>query len=321
MAVENVLCITPTRQAVRDSLQQELLDGLMAPRKSINPKFFYDAKGSALFNRICDLPEYYPTRTEIRILKRHATDIAELTGQGSVLIEPGAGSCEKVRYLLPELNLKAYLPLDISREFLQQAASELAGQFPALQIKPMAVDFSDDFELSDTVGDGRRVLFYPGSTIGNFTPEQALQFLQRMRRLVGAGGGLIIGVDLHKDRETLEAAYNDSQGVTAAFNLNILHHVNRLLGGDFNPQHFRHYAFYNNDKNRIEMHLISDVEHSVSLNGESIQLAAGEGILTEYSYKYTIEGFTRLANKAGFSLKQNWQDDKNRFGVFFFLAD
>ena len=303
---------------VYDRLQTELIDGLSADNKSIDPKFFYDEKGSALFARICELPEYYLTRTETAVLKHNAAEVAGLIGEGCVLIEPGAGNCEKVRYLLPALELQAYIPMDISKEFLQQAASELANQFPGLKIVPMAVDFSDDFDIPAHAG--RRILFYPGSTIGNFMPDKALQFLARMRDVVGENGGLIIGVDLHKDRTILDAAYNDSQGVTAAFNRNMLYHVNRLLDADFEPENFQHKAFYNEDERRIEMHLVSTRSQSVNCDGEQIDFPEGEDILTEYSYKYTVESFTELATRAGFTLQQNWLDDDNWFSVLFFQA-
>ena len=318
MAVTKNTGATAAVDIARDRLQAELLNGLKADRKFIDPKFFYDEKGSSLFTRICDLPEYYLTRTEASILKRHGSAIADFMGTNCVLIEPGAGSCEKVRYLLPEIALQAYIPMDISKAFLQQAAAELASQFPALKVIPVAADFSGDFEIP--VLPGRRILFYPGSTIGNSMPHRALAFLARMHRVVGENGGLIIGIDLHKEPAILNAAYNDSQGITAAFNRNILHHVNHLLGANFDPEMFQHKAFYNEGEHRIEMHLISTRRQTVSCDGGQIQFEKGEGILTEYSYKYTVESFTELAAGAGFSQQQNWSDDHGLFSVLFFQA-
>ena len=221
----------------------ELLAGLRDSPRCINPKFFYDEQGSALFSQICEQPEYYPTRTEIGIFTEQAAAIARAVGPGCRLIEPGAGGCEKVRYLLPALQPALYQPLDISAEYMLAGTAALRREFPDLQVMPQVADFSDHFELTAVPCDGRAVLFYPGSTIGNFTPDEAEAFLRRATALLGTDGVLLIGVDLHKQKSVLEAAYNDAQGVTAAFNRNILRHANRLLSADFNPDAFAHLAF------------------------------------------------------------------------------
>ena len=298
--------------------REELLAGLREPPRSINPKFFYDERGSELFARITELDEYYPTRTEIGILASQGADIAATVGAGCELVEPGAGNCEKVRYLLEELAPAAYLPLDISRDFLLDAAQRLRDDFPGLEVRPVVADFNAEFDLPPA--SGRRVVFYPGSTIGNFEPAAARDFLSRAAALVGQGGGLLIGVDLHKDSDVLDAAYNDSEGVTAAFNRNILHHANSLLDADFNPEQFDHVAFYNVPAQRIEMHLESRAAQQVRCDGSVLEFAAGERIHTEYSHKYTVDGFTDLAADAGFAARGCWVDDASLFSVQYFEA-
>jgi dimethylhistidine N-methyltransferase len=309
--------VRSTRDAHSES-RAELLLGLQAGEKNINPKFFYDERGSTLFSQICELPEYYPTRTEISIFKRRAGEIAEVIGPDSVLLEPGAGGCGKVRYLLPAIAPAVYLPLDISGEFLMAAVASLRGDFPAVSVQPVVADFTSDFELPEMHAPGRKVLFYPGSTIGNFTPRQAQDFLSRAAVQLGPGSGLLIGVDLHKNSDILNAAYNDSQGVTAAFNLNILQHCNHLLEADFDPRQFEHLAFYNTDVRRIEMHLVSKLNQTVTGNNFSIEFEAGERLHTEYSYKYSREDFEQLAMRAGFLPREYWQDDEALFGVYYF---
>ncbi len=301
---------------VHATQRKELLAGLLEPPRSINPKFFYDERGSELFADICELDEYYPTRTEINILRQESAAIAEAVGRGCELVEPGAGSCEKVRHLLADLHPSAYLPLDISRDFLLDAAQRLREDFPGLEVRPVVADFSAAFELPPATG--RRVLFYPGSTIGNFEPAGALDFLVRAAQLVGKEGGLLIGVDLHKASEVLNAAYNDSEGVTAAFNRNILHHANHLLDADFDPEQFEHVAFYNAPAQRIEMHLESRADQQVNCDGTVLTFAAGERIHTEYSHKYTPEGFAALAAQAGFTARGCWVDDDSLFSVQYF---
>ncbi len=301
---------------VHSTQREELLAGLASPPRFINPKFFYDERGSELFARICELDEYYPTRTEIGIFSRDAAAIAATVGTGCELVEPGAGNCEKVRYLLSDLAPAAYLPLDISRDFLLDAAQRLREDFPELEVRPVVADFGAAFDLP--AASARRVLFYPGSTIGNFEPAAACEFLTRAAALVGKGGGLLIGVDLHKATGVLDAAYNDSQGVTAEFNRNILCHANRLLDADFDPGQFEHVAFYNATEQRIEMHLESRTAQQVCCDGAVLEFTAGERIHTEYSYKYTTQGFAELAAEAGFAARGCWLDDDSLFSVQYF---
>ncbi len=310
--------------AVRDvhgDQRDELMAGLSSRPRSIDPKFFYDERGSELFNQICEVDEYYPTRTEVGILKAQSNSIARAIGPDCELVEPGAGSCEKVRHLIANLQPAAYLPLDISGDYLLGAAQRLRDAFPGLLVKPVVADFREAFDLPDTGADGRRVLFYPGSTIGNFEPDEARAFLKRAAALVGQGGGLLIGVDLHKDSATLNAAYNDSQGLTAAFNRNVLLHANELLDADFDPERFEHVAFYNDVEQRIEMHLESREAHEVRCNGAVLVFDAGERIHTEYSHKYTIDGFARLAAEAGFTPHACWMDSAELFSVQYFQVD
>tara|TARA_R110002110_G_scaffold240244_2_gene456428 strand:- start:24546 stop:25511 length:966 start_codon:yes stop_codon:yes gene_type:complete len=298
-----------------ERVYRELMAGLQSGQKTINPKYFYDEAGSALFDQITSLPEYYPTRTETAILKYHAEAIAMRVGRQRVVIEPGAGSCEKVRYLIPALQPSCYVPVDISTDYLAEAAAGLNESFPELQVEPVAADFSRTISLPGSVDCEAAVIFYPGSTIGNFEPADAVNFLRRMRSLVGSQGLILVGVDLHKDSAVLTAAYNDTAGVTAAFNRNILLHLNRLLGADFRPDLFQHHAFYNEQKRRIEMHLVSAVRQIVNCGDVPLQFAEGETIHTENSYKYSLQDFSSLVEKAGLKLEQSWTDRKNLFSV------
>jgi dimethylhistidine N-methyltransferase len=300
--------------------RQEVLAGLRETRKRISPKYFYDDTGSLLFEEITRQPEYYPTRTERRILREHAADMAAAIGTGTVLMEPGAGSCEKVRLLLDALEPAAYVPIDIAGDFLQRSASALQREFPWLRIAALRADFAAMPSLPADLPTSPRTLFYPGSTLGNFSPLQATSFLRHARRLVGADGKLLIGIDLHKDSAILNRAYNDSAGVTARFNLNILHHLNRILPADFQPQQFRHIAFYSDDCQRIEMHLESMTEQTVTAAGESLHFAAGERIHTEISCKYSLASFTALAAAAGLNVLECWRDNDNLFAVFLLSA-
>ena len=300
--------------------RDEILAGLHETRKRISPKYFYDNIGSVLFEEITRQPEYYPTRTERRILEEHAADMAAVIGTGTVLLEPGAGSCEKVRLLLDALKPAAYIPIDIAGEFLQRSASTLQGEFPWLRIAALRADFAAMPSLPADLPTGSRTLFYPGSTLGNFSPLQAASFLRHARRLVGADGKLLIGIDLDKDNATLNRAYNDNAGVTARFNLNILSHLNRILPADFKPQQFRHIAYYNDDCQRIEMHLESLREQTVNAAGHLIYFSAGERIHTEISCKYSLASFTALAAAAGLNVRKYWQDSDNLFAVFLLSA-
>jgi dimethylhistidine N-methyltransferase len=235
-----------------------------------------------------------------------------------VIIEPGAGSCEKIRHLLADIEPRTYIPVDISADYLHQAAEQLHREFPSLDVLPVAADFSQDFELPDHSPRDKRLLFYPGSTIGNFTPDQAVDFLQRCAGILGTGGGLLIGVDLHKDSATLSTAYNDSAGLTAAFNRNILNHANRILGANFEPAHFEHNAFYNDQERRIEMHLVSTRDQVVEHASGSLQFTTGASIHTEFSHKYSRQNFGDLLKRAGFVNRGYWSDEQEWFSVQYF---
>lgn len=297
--------------------REELLEGLKRTPKTIDPKFFYDAKGSALFDQITQLPEYYPTRTEITILQQYSNEIANYCGRQCVLIEPGSGSSEKVRLLLDTLRPKVYVPLDISADFLYESALRLGLEFPWLQIHAICADFANDLTLTAKLPPGKRVVFYPGSTIGNMEPREASLFLSRLRNWIDVDGGALIGVDLHKSTQCLNAAYNDSKGITADFNLNVLDHINPLLEAQFDRNNFSHRAFYNTEKQRIEMHLVSKQNQRIHCNGSVINFAKGETIHTENSYKYTLEGFSRIAADAGMLVRQSWLDDEQLFSVHY----
>ncbi|HUH38434.1 MAG TPA: L-histidine N(alpha)-methyltransferase [Spongiibacteraceae bacterium] len=299
---------------------QTLIDGLTAARRHIDPKYFYDHRGSGLFEQITRLPEYYPTRTERQILHDACDEIGHCAGRGRLLIEPGAGACKKVRALLNALRPAAYVPMDISAEHLQQAAAELDRDFSWLRVMPLALDHSQPFTLPPGLPDAPRLLFYPGSTIGNLSPEQARQFLVRLRQIAGAEGGLLIGVDLDKNPRILSAAYNDASGVTAAFNRNILNHVNHLLSANFDPDAFLHHAFYNEAQHRIEMHLVSRRPQRVRFEGGELTFMRGDSIHTENSYKYTLDSFEALAASAGWQRASHWLDGERLFSVQYFRA-
>lgn len=302
------------------TMLEEVREGLSRAQKRLPSKYFYDAHGSQLFDRICELPEYYPTRTELAIMRQHVWEMALLIGERALLVELGSGSSLKTVSLLERLrDPLAYVPVDISREHLTAAAQRLSERFPALNVRPVCADFTRPFSLPD-VGEpaDKAVLYFPGSTIGNFDPDTAQQLLQQMARTVGRGGGLLIGVDVKKPVERLEAAYNDAQGVTAAFNLNLLTHLNAALGTDFDVQAFEHHAFYNEDRGRMEMHLRSLRAQRVTLAGQTYAFAAGETIHTENSYKYAPEEFEALASGAGFALERVWQDADCLFSVQYY---
>jgi dimethylhistidine N-methyltransferase len=302
------------------SLREEVLAGLSARPKSLPCKLFYDERGSILFDEICRLPEYYPTRTETRILEVSAGEIAELIGPGAEILELGSGSSRKIRILLEALETPAaYVPIDISREHLRRSATALAAEFPELRVAAVCADYTAEFEMPN-LGEERRVAFFPGSTIGNFEPEEAEAFLRRIAKLIGHGGGLVIGVDLKKDRTVLERAYDDAAGVTAEFNLNILRHINGALGADFDLSRFRHVALWNEIEGRIEMHLESRAAQTVSVAGQRFRLTRGERIHTENSYKYEIGEFHRLAGRAGLTARRTWTDEDRLFSVHFLEA-
>ena len=304
--------------STRNEFASDVLKVLSERPASIPPKYFYDAKGSQLFDAITELPEYYPTRTEIGLLSANAAQIAQHIGTGSLLVEPGGGSCAKVHILLEGLKPCAYVPMDISKDHLQLAAEELALAFPWLEIHAACTDFTQEMRLPPSAPEGTHVAFFPGSSIGNFDPDGAVDFLQAIAELVGQGGYLLIGVDLKKERSILEAAYNDSAGVTALFNLNLLVRINAELGADFDLSKWQHKALYNETVGRIEMHLVSQQQQTVNINGHSFSFAEGETIHTENSYKYTSDEFITLAARAGFQSDALWVDENNLFSVHLF---
>ncbi len=302
------------------TMASEILSGLRADPKVLSPKYFYDERGSQLFEQITELPEYYPTRTELRIMRTHIDEIVELTGPRASLIEFGSGSSMKTRILLDELReLAAYVPVDISREFLLEVVAGLQQDYTHIEMLPVFADFTKPFELpSPRVMPEKNLVYFPGSTIGNFAPPMALSLLRVRASAAKTGGGLLIGVDLKKDPAILEAAYNDSAGVTAKFNLNMLKRLNRELGADFELDQFQHKAIYNAAEGRIEMHLVSNREQSVQIAGEFFDFAAGESIRTECSYKFTLEEFDQLATQAGFARRRYWTDPRALFSVQYF---
>ena len=293
----------------------EVLAGLARARKQLSPKYFYDRQGSELFDAITELPEYYPTRTEIGILQEQGEVIAGLLGQDSLLLELGSGSSKKIRVLLNALKPAVYMPVDISRDHLLGSAEVLAADYPAMAVHAVCADYTADFELPCCREQMPRVIFFPGSSIGNFEPPRALELLRRLSRHLEQGGRMLIGVDLKKNTDLLHDAYNDSQQITAAFNLNMLHRINRELDADFDVQAFTHQAFYNESQGRVEMHLVSKVAQAVTVAGRLFEFASGETIHTENSYKYGVQEFVELAEKAGFLSENVWIDDDKLFSV------
>lgn len=291
--------------------------GLARQPRTLPCKFFYDAPGSVLFDRICELPEYYPTRTELAILQDCAPELAELAGPGRVLVEYGSGSSTKVRVLLGALGPAAYMAIDISREHLLAATAGLAQDWPRLRVVAVCADYAGPLRLPVVPDGAARLGFFPGSTIGNFTPLEAARFLATVHRQLGPGGALLVGVDLKKDPPRLHAAYNDTAGVTAAFNLNLLARINRELDGDFDLDAFAHCALYNPVAGRVEMHLESRRAQQVHVAGRRYALAAGERIHTENSYKYTVPEFQQLATQTGFHPRRVWTDAEGLFSVHY----
>lgn len=300
----------------------ETIAGLSRSPRTLPCKFFYDERGAQLFQKICELPEYYITRTELQILRLHGAEMAAALSENVELIGLGTGAGTKTRILLEELHDPAvYIPIDISNEQLQKSSARFRQMFPKLEILPIASDYLEPFELPlPRKPSSRSVVYFPGSTIGNFEPNVATEFLRRLGDLCGEGGGLLIGVDLQKDRRIIEAAYNDSQGVTAEFNLNLLVRANRELSANFDLNNWRHRAIYNSKDGRIEMYLISEGDQRVHIEDRKFDFRAGEKILTEHSYKYTPEGLAALARNAGFQFEKLWIDDARLFGVFYFTV-
>ena len=295
---------------------RDVIEGLSARPKRLSPKYFYDEAGARLFEEITRLPEYYPTRAELSILAAHASEIAALLPEQTALIEFGSGSTRKARLLLDAApSIAAYVPVDISANWLSAEATRLAADYPRLKVLPIAADFTAAFRLPPSLSALSRSGFFPGSTIGNFEVHQACAFLQHAARILGKDALLIVGVDLVKDAAILNAAYNDAAGVTAKFNLNILTRINRELGADFDLTRFCHQAFYNRERSRIEMHLASRVRQRVRVCGRAVEFRAGETIHTENSYKYTIDSFGALARGAGWEPVAAWTDAEGYFSV------
>jgi dimethylhistidine N-methyltransferase len=302
--------------------RDEVLDGLRAEWKTLPPKLFYDQRGAELFERICELPEYYLTRSELEILRAHAGDIADLAGARCAVIEYGSGAGVKARLLLDALESPvAYVPVDISRSQLLEVASDMSADYPRLAVTPVCADYTSRFQLPDILPrEIKRLAFFPGSTIGNFHPSEAVEFLKRIRDLVGPLGAMVLGVDRRKSRNVLDAAYNDSAGITAEFNLNILRRLNRDLRAEFDLDAFEHAAFFNEDAGRIEMHLRSVRDQTVCVAGEAIHFDNGETIWTESSYKYSREALDELLDRSGFKAERLWTDDQERFWVAYLTS-
>ena len=302
---------------------REILQGLTAPQKHLSPKYFYDERGSELFDEICRLPEYYPTRTELAVMREHLPEVAELVGPRAAVIELGAGSNLKVRMLLDHLiDPVAYVPVDISADYLLRQAEDLAADYPRVHVQPVFADFTRPFTLPEhPIEPERNLVFFPGSTIGNVTRAKALELLEVIAAVAKPGGALLVGVDLRKEPAVLNAAYNDSAGVTAAFNMNVLARLNRELGADFDLERFRHRAVYDEDRGRIEMRLISTRPQRVSLAGTELRFDADEYIITEYSHKYSVDEFRALARRAGFTPGETWVDDDELFSVHYLRVE
>ncbi len=311
-----------TIDAAKSDFLRETIAGLSSNPRTLPCKFFYDERGAELFQKICELPEYYITRTELGILRLHGADMASILGAQIELVGLGTGAGTKTRILLEELAEPAvYVPIDISKEQLQQSTARFHEIFPRLEILPVCADYLEPFELPlPRRPSSRSVIYFPGSTIGNFEPPAAAEFLRRLAELAGEDGGLLIGVDLQKDPQIIERAYNDDAGVTAQFNLNLLARAHRELGADFDLAHWTHRAIYNSVAGRIEMYLISQKDQTVHIDDRQFHFAAGEKILTEYSYKYSPDGFVGLAAAAGFTFEKLWTDDARLFGVFYFTV-
>ncbi len=313
-------------QPIAEDILTEVIAGLSRPQKVLPAKYFYDEQGSRLFEAITKLPEYYPTRIEIDLLRKHRETIAKLVKDDVWLLEYGSGASLKIRLLLQAIQPNCYVPMDISKDFLLASAESLMEDYPWLNVYAACVDYSQPVRLpADMITSAQKLGFFPGSSIGNFSPQEAQIFLQGVRQTLGNDGAMLIGIDLQKDKQVLEAAYNDCQNVTAAFNFNILHHINRVLGTQFNVNYFEHKAIYSEEKGRIEMHLVSTMDQIVkisdtaSADGESknIIFKAGETIHTENSYKYSKQGFKDLVEGAGFEVRECWSDDKDYFAMFY----
>jgi dimethylhistidine N-methyltransferase len=299
---------------------RDVIEDLSQHPKRLSPKYFYDAAGSELFEQITLLPEYYPTRTELSILRDRGGEISSIIPKRAALVEFGAGATTKVRLLLNQCAFAAYIPVDISGDFLKAQADALGNDFPALNVYPVTADFTAPFALPEPIAAMPKVGFFPGSTLGNFEPHEACGFLRSARDILGRDAQMVIGVDLEKDERVLHHAYNDSAGVTARFNLNVLHRINRELGGNFDIAAFTHRAIYNRERHRIEMHLVSRKAQTVRVLGRNFSFRAGESIHTENSYKYSFDRFTALARGSGWTPRETWTDGAGMFAVHALVA-
>ena len=321
-AQERMAAVLASEQSAYDhTASSEVVNGLLRSPKQIAPKYFYDQKGSELFDAITRLDEYYIARVERDIIAANSKAIGAEIGDGCALIEPGAGSCEKVTWLIPALNPAVYMPMDISAEHLCKSAAGLRETYPELPVTTLVCDHADGLDFAGNLPAYPHVFFYPGSSISNFEPEAAIRFLQSLRRHMNDGGGLLIGVDTKKDPQVLHAAYNDRDGITAKFNLNVLDHLNRLLDGNLSTKNFTHVARYNRELGRIEMYLRCKRDHQATVCGESLQFLQGEMVHTENSYKYHPDEFIALAARAGFHHRRLWQDDQRYFSIMYFAPD
>lgn len=309
----------PTAESFHDAV----VGGLSSQPKTLPCKYFYDRRGSQLFDQICELDEYYVTRSELQIMRRHAAEMASQIGRDVMLVEYGSGSSVKTRLLLDELpSPAAYVPVDISKQHLQATADDLASVYPEIEVLPVCADFTCGFRLPTSVRPPSHVaVYFPGSTIGNFTPDAAIQILDQISRQVGVGGGLLIGIDLQKPISILEAAYDDARGVTAEFNLNLLSRIDDELDADVDVDQFSHRAKYNSIFHRIEMQLVSETQQAIRVGDKRIELDKGEAITTEFSHKYTVEGFSDMAAKVGFQLHKSWTDADDRFAVLHLVVE
>ncbi|MEM9412936.1 MAG: L-histidine N(alpha)-methyltransferase [Planctomycetota bacterium] len=313
----------PNAVVTMSDFLDDVVQGLSQTPKQLQCKYFYDEKGSALFDQICELDEYYLTRTERQILSDHIDEMARQLGEQILLVEFGSGSSLKTRLLLDALiDPVGYVPLDISEEHLLKTANHLRSSYPQIEIIPVIADFTQNFQLPDTSRPySHAAVFFPGSTIGNFLPDAATDMLSSIAGILGPQGGLLIGIDLQKDAAIINAAYNDSKQITDQFNLNVLHRVNRELDANFEVSQFRHHAVYNSQLGRVEISVVSLCNQTVTIGPHQFEFESGDMILTEYSHKYTIEGFEQLAKAAGFSLRKSWVDDQNLFAVLHLVHD
>jgi dimethylhistidine N-methyltransferase len=322
MAKENNQVTPRDFRAGRERFLAEVISGLRKPQKELPSKYFYDERGSALFQQICPLNEYYIPRTEESIMQTYIDEITELIGPQALLIEYGSGDCRKIRFLLDHLHDPvAFIPVDISHELLENVGKQLDAEYPDLEVLPICADYTTSFELAHPRRKySRPVVFFPGSTISNFDPVPAKHFLEHIASVCAPDGALLIGVDLKKDTGILHSAYNDSQGITAAFNLNLLNRINRELNSDFQLDSFQHYAFFNPRESRVEMHLVSRKKQSVTIDSVVINFEAGESIWTESSYKYTSDEFRQMASSTGFHVEHAWTDRQNWFSVQYLVT-